>query len=342
MSFYEHLTDFAGLPVVEFLSPAIEQQKLLDAQWRARRAEQPVPDRWEPGDIYAEALAQPGTAAWRLRVVADSDETFEDHFTRFISSVDTTQVTALIIGCWGESYEIAGDMPRDLLTAHADRFPALRSLFFGEFIVEEAEISWIEQTDLAPLLAAFPGMEELVVRGGNGLRLSATQHRSLRKLTAQTGGLPRQATAGILASELPALEHLELWFGVEGYGGTTTLDDQTPLLAGELFPSLRSLGLRNSEWGDDLVRALAEAPVLERVRVLNLSDHVLTDAGGEVLATAPTFRTLERLVIRHHFLTEGMQERVRAALAGVDLELSDARKPEVYQGKTYYYPSVTE
>ena len=149
MSFYEHLTDFAGLPVVEFLSPAIEQQKLLDAQWRARRAEQPVPDRWEPGDIYAEALAQPGTAAWRLRVVADSDETFEDHFTRFISSVDTTQVTALIIGCWGESYEIAGDMPRDLLTAHADRFPALRSLFFGEFIVEEAEISWIEQTDLA-------------------------------------------------------------------------------------------------------------------------------------------------------------------------------------------------
>src|SRR5690606_39876339 len=57
MSFYEHLTDFAGLPVVEFLSPAIEQQKLLDAQWRARRAEQPVPDRWEPGDIYAEALA---------------------------------------------------------------------------------------------------------------------------------------------------------------------------------------------------------------------------------------------------------------------------------------------
>ena len=68
----------------------------------------------------------------------------------------------------------------------------------------------------------------------------------------------------------------------------------------------------------------------------------MTDEVGEVLATAPTFLTLERMVIRHHFLTEGMQERVRAALAGVDLELSDARKPEVYQGKTYYYPSVTE
>lgn len=67
-----------------------------------------------------------------------------------------------------------------------------------------------------------------------------------------------------------------------------------------------------------------------------------TDAGGEVLATAPVFRNLERLVIRHHFLTEEMQKRVRAALSEVDLELSEARKPEVYQGRSYYYPSVTE
>src|SRR5690606_41114100 len=165
---------------------------------------------------------------------------------------------------------------------------------------------------------------------------------SLRRLTVQTGGLPRGPVAGITASDLPALEHLELWFGVEDYGGTTTVDDLAPLLAGERFPALRSLGLRNSPWGDDLVRALAGAPVLERVRVLDLSGNVLTDAGGEVLATAAAFRTLERLVIRYHFLTEATEERLRAAVPGVDLYLSERQEPEVYKDRTYYYPEVTE
>ena len=342
MSINEHLTEFAGLPVVEFLSPEIEGERLLNAQYRARRAGQPVPDRLEPDERYAAALAAPDTAAWRLRVVVDAEEPFGQHLARFLTEVDTAKVTALIVGCWGESYEDTAQEPRDLLIAQADRFPALRSLFLGEFVMEEAEISWIRQTDVAPLLAAFPRLEEFVVRGGSGLEFPATRHGSLRRLTVQTGGLPRGPVAGITASDLPALEHLELWFGVEDYGGTTTVDDLAPLLAGERFPALRSLGLRNSPWGDDLVRALAGAPVLDRVRVLDLSGNVLTDAGGEVLATAPAFRTLERLVIRYHFLTEAMEERLRAALPGVDLHLSERQEPEVYKDRTYYYPEVTE
>ncbi|KUP97012.1 hypothetical protein AC529_09160, partial [Thermobifida cellulosilytica TB100] len=165
---------------------------------------------------------------------------------------------------------------------------------------------------------------------------------ALRTLVVETGGLPRRVPAGVLASDLPALEHLELWFGVEDYGGTTTVDDLAPLLAGERFPALRRLGLRNSEWGDDLVRRLADAPVTQRVKVLDLSGHVLTDAGGEVLAAAPAFRGLERLVIHHHFLTEEMEERLRAALTGVDVDLDGRREPEVYKDEVFYYPQVTE
>ncbi|MEY9213447.1 hypothetical protein ABH917_002893 [Thermobifida halotolerans] len=275
-------------------------------------------------------------------MVVDAEETFEAYFAHFLNRVDTTRVTALSVGCWGESHEDPGVVPRDLLVDNAVRFPQLRSLFFGEFVQEEAEISWIPQCDVAPLLAAFPALEELAVRGGSGLEFPATGHDALRGLVVQTGGLPRKVTTGILASRLPALEHLELWFGVEDYGGTTTVDDLAPLLAGELFPALRSLGLRNSTWGDELVRRLADAPVLDRVGVLDLSGNVLTDTGGEVLATAPAFRNLDRLVLRYHFLTEEMLDRLRAALAGVDLDVSGGEKPDVYRGKATYYPEVTE
>ena len=322
MAIYEHLTEFAGLPVVEFPSP--------------------------DSAVLRDALAAPETVAWRLHTLPHEDEaTFEEILVSFLDEVDAAKVTALIVGCWSEFDGYPGAAPRDPLVAHADRFPALRSLFFGEFVMEEAEISWIQQCDVAPLLAAFPRLEEFVVRGGSGLEFPATRHGSLRRLTVQTGGLPREVTTGVLASDLPALEHLELWFGIDWYGGTTEVSDLAPLLEGEGFPNLRSLGLRNSPWGDDLVRALAGAPVLERVRVLDLSGNVLTDAGGEVLATAPAFHTLERLVIRYHFLTEAMEERLRAALPGVDLHLSEREEPDhdVDDDGTeilVYYPEVTE
>ncbi|MEY9213445.1 STM4015 family protein [Thermobifida halotolerans] len=341
---HEHVAEFAGLPDGDFVTPEMERDWLWRMWRRAEYRGEPPPDPAGLDAARAAALADPGSVAWRLRVRLDHDrEAFGRLFARFLDEVDTARVTALIVGCWGEGGDAAlGAGARDLLVEHADRFPRLRALFFGEFVQEEAEISWILQTDVTPLLAAFPLLEEFAVRGGRDLEFPATRHTSLRRLVVQTGGLPREVTEGVLASDLPGLEHLELWFGVEDYGGDTTVDDLAPLLAGGLFPALRSLGLRNSEWGDELVRRLAEAPVLDRVRELDLSGHVLTDAGGEVLACAPAFRALKRLTVNHHYLGEEMRERIREALAGVDPELSEAEEPSVYGGEKHYYPEATE
>ncbi|GLY24951.1 hypothetical protein [Micromonospora sp. NBRC 101691] len=60
----------------------------------------------------------------------------------------------------------------------------------------------------------------------------------------------------MVASELPALTDLELWIGTPDYGGDTEVADLAPLLAGERFPALRRLGLRNAEIADALVTAL--------------------------------------------------------------------------------------
>ncbi|MFN8512832.1 MAG: hypothetical protein U0841_09645 [Chloroflexia bacterium] len=67
--------------------------------------------------------------------------------------------------------------------------PRLTALFFGDIIVEESEISWIEQTDVSPLLAAFPQLEIFGVRGGNGLSFGQLRHDVLQTLIVETGGL---------------------------------------------------------------------------------------------------------------------------------------------------------
>ena len=66
----------------------------------------------------------------------------------------------------------------------ADRLTGLTALFLGEMTCEENEISWIQQGDVTPLLRAFPRLEVLRVRGGEGLEL-------------QPGTLPGPARAGL-------------------------------------------------------------------------------------------------------------------------------------------------
>ena len=89
---------------------------------------------------------------------------------------------------------------------------------------EESEISWITQTDVGPLFAAFPQMTELWIRGGGGLSLGRPRHERLEKLVVQTGGLPGSVVREVGAAHLPKLEHLELWLGDPGYGRDLTAD----------------------------------------------------------------------------------------------------------------------
>ena len=130
--------------------------------------------------------------------------------------------------------------------------PSLRSGFVGDIHSHEWELSWIGQPDLAPLVAAFPRLEELAVRGaasalGGELSLHVPSHGALRSLTIQSGGLPGSVAREVASSGLPALEHLELWLGVGDYGGSTWPRDLGSVLSGEAFPELRYLGVRNAE-----------------------------------------------------------------------------------------------
>ncbi|MEW2516696.1 STM4015 family protein [Actinacidiphila alni] len=269
-------------------------------------------------------LPEADAVAWRIAVDSyDSDENWEDAFARFTQAVDLSRVRAIIVGSWSDAYDSGPEPVIAAIVAAKDRLPALRALFLGDIVMEECEISWINQGDVSPLLDNFPELESFGVRGGQDLVFPAVTHARLRSLTVETGGMPAQAVRGIAGGDFPALVHLDLWLGTSEYGGDSEIGDLAPFLAGTRLPSLRSLALRNSEIQDEIAAAVASAPVVARLESLDLSMGVLTDEGATALLAGQPLTHLASLDLHHNYLTEPVRERLKEALepAGVRLDL---------------------
>jgi uncharacterized protein (TIGR02996 family) len=249
----------------------------------------------------------------------------------FLSDPAAGLMQALVIGCWSEESDTSSAEVVAALIAARDRLGSLRALFLGDIPYQENEISWIVQTDLTDLLAAFAHLEHFQVRGGGGLSLRPFRHDNLESLTIEASNLSREVVRTIGASQLPALEHLEIWLGTGRYDADTEVGDLTGILQATHLPALSYLGLRNSEIADDIARALAGAPVIQRLRVLDLSLGTLTDAGAEALLAIPGLARLQRLDIHHHYVTQEVIERLR----GLGIEV-DAGEPQTDEDEYRY------
>jgi hypothetical protein len=233
----------------------------------------------------------------------------------------------------------AAEVVRALVAAR-DRLPSLRALFLGDIIFEECEISWINQTDVSPLLRAYPALEHLRVRGGNGLRFGSLRHEQLKSLIVESGGLGADLIADVAAADLPRLEHLELWLGSTNYGAVDDPAPLAPLLAGTGFPRLRTLALRDSEIADQVAAAVAVAPLLERVRILDLSLGNLSDEGAGALLASPAVRRLEKLDVHHHFLSQDMVAKLQGL--GIEVDASDPKDVPENKYREYRFIAVAE
>ncbi|MFE9479568.1 STM4015 family protein [Streptomyces spororaveus] len=319
MSYPRHLTESCGLPVFDFPTPEDAETTRLPA---------------------ADAVA------WRISSDSyDSEESWTEAFARFGAAVDTTRVRAIVVGSWEEAYESGPEEIISALLEARPRLPALRGLFLGDMESEQCEISWITQGDVGPLLDGFPELEEFGVRGGSGLVFPALTHHRLRSLTVETGGMPAEAVRGVAASDLPALEHLDLWLGTSNYGGDAAVTDVAPILDGDRLPRLRHLGLRNSDIQDEIAAAAAAAPVVARLETFDLSMGVLTDQGGAALLAGQPLTHLKKLDLHHNYLGAPLRERLQEVLggAGVTLDLDRGRADEdEYDGRTWRYVAVGE
>jgi hypothetical protein len=309
----EHLTQFAGLPVEEF-----------------------DPEK---------GLAAPETVAYCLRLGYDAEQdgvTFSSLLSALTADPRADRLRALVIGCWDSAWE-GNDSSAvvEALVSARDRLTGLQALFFGDITYEETEMSWINQSDISPLFEGYPLLEEFVVRGGSGLSLGRPSHERLKKLTIQTGGMSQAIVREVISAQLPALEHLELWLGDSGYGYDATLDDLAPILSGEAFPNLRYLGLRNAENADEIAQAVAQAPILSRLKVLDLSLGTLGDEGAETLLNSPAVKQLEKLDLHHHYVSDAMIERLKGM--GIEIDHSQQMEADDWgEGDLHRYVAVSE
>lgn len=304
-----HMTTFAGMPVVDF-DPDDPTSPEYPVAWRISYFD----------DDFTEGLS----------------DGFREHFAAFLDHVDTATVAALVLGSWG--YAAFKHAPIAQLCDAAHRLPRLRAIFLGDILSDECEISWIKQGDLTPLLGTYPALEVLRVRGTDSLSLEPVRHTALRELAFESGGLPGDIVQCVADCDLPALEHLELWLGVETYGGDATVDDLAPILAGTRLPALRNLGLRNAEIADQLAGAVAAAPVVARLSTLDMSLGILSDTGAEALLAGQPLTHLSRFDLHHHFLSDDMMARLRADLPGVDVDLAE----QIVEEEDERYTAVSE
>lgn len=280
---------------------------------------------------------EPDKYVYRLRVDYDDESvTITDLLEAFIRDPQSASVQELIIGQFNtdsseSTYEVV-----DKLIALKDNFKELKALFIGDITYEECEISWINQTDITPILKAFPKLEHLQIRGGDGLSFTELAHDKLTTLIIETGGLRPNVIDSVNAAKLPNLQKLELWLGSDDYGFDSTIEDFKPILSGTLFPKLTWLGLMDSIIQDDIAIAAAEAPVLKQLKELDLSMGVLTDTGAAALLKSEGIRKLQHLNLRHHFLSEAMMEQLRAL--GISINLDDKEEED----DDYRYVEVAE
>jgi hypothetical protein len=301
-------------------------------------AGKPVVD-WSPEG----GISDPEGTIYRIALTWDESEEGEhwtDRFSKFLDDSASSRVTGIIVGNWGGMGEDSSQPVVEALVAAQERLPQLRALFLGEILQEECEISWITQTDVSPLFEAYPDLEYFRVRGGSSLRFGTLRHERLKELGVETGGLSRDAVHEIFTSYLPALEHLELWLGMDNYGADTTVEDFAPLLPGTLFPRLRYLGLRDSEIADEIAAVLAHAPVLEQIRVLDLSLGNLGDVGAAALLESPAVRKLEKLDLHFHYCSADMMTALQGL--GIEVDVSDRQEPQNWGDGDHRFVAVGE
>ncbi|MCB9647992.1 MAG: STM4015 family protein [Deltaproteobacteria bacterium] len=292
----------------------------------------------------AEGLTDAGSTAPRIHIDYDRHEDGQsavDDLRQLAAHPDAHLVTALVVGDIGGTGE--GNDFGPLVAALVEvkgALSGLTDLFIGDMIYEDCEISWINQTDVSPLYAAFPDLRQLRLRGGNGLSLGALEHARLETLIVETGGLDVQILRQVAQADLPELTHLELWLGDDGYGWNGAPSDVQAMLTSLRCPKLRYLGLRDSMIADEVAQVLATAPWPKGLRVLDLSLGTLGDVGIQALVDSGRLGGLEKLDIHHHYASPEAVARLGGL--GIEVDASDVKAPDRWDDRDHRYVAVSE
>lgn len=287
---------------------------------------------------YDPEKAPRADVVYRFRSDWDEDRLLPN-LRHFLATDLAAATEALVFGAWhGDDPEKTPAEVIELLVSLRGHLPNLAAIYVGDITSEENEMSWIKQCDLSPLLSAFPRLQLLRSRGGDGLALGSPTHPGLRALALETGGMDVSVIRSVCQSEFPALEYLELWLGTDEYGANHTVADLQPIFSGRLFPRLKYLGLRNSHLADELAGVIVNSPLIQRIETLDLSLGELTDEGAQSLLKLPPSPTLTKLNLHYNYISPDLIRQLKSLPLTVD-----ASKPsDMDEGDEWRFVAVGE
>ncbi len=270
----------------------------------------------------------------------DEGKSQKDLLNKIISDKRLPDIKQMTIGCW--DYE-SGDCQElvDGMIANKEKFTHIEGLFWGDIDQEESEVSWIEQTDLSPLLDIMPKLTELKIKGTNALSIGQKPRPEWKSLEIISGGLPSSVVEDIVKSDMPNLEKLILYVGVDDYGYDGTIEQFKPLLSKTKFPYLKYLGIVNAVEEDKVVELFLESDILPQLETMDISAGVLTDKGGQLLLdNVDKIKHLSFINMEYNYLTDEMRKKLLKLPMKVDV--SDEQEMDEDFDEWGGYPLITE
>lgn len=270
----------------------------------------------------------------------DNGKSQEDLLNKIINDKKLPDIKQLTIGCWdfesGDCQELV-----DGMIANKEKFAHIEGLFWGDIDQEESEVSWIEQTELSPLLDIMPNLKELKIKGTNSLGIGQKPRPSITSLEIISGGLPSSVVEDILKSDFSNLEKLVLYVGVDDYGYDGLIDQFKPFFSKEKYPKLTYLGIVNALEEDTIVEYFLESDILPQLETMDISAGVLTDKGGQLLLdNVDKIKHLKFINMEYNYLTEEMQKKL--SKLPVKVNVSDAQDIDEDYDEWGGFPLITE
>lgn len=250
------------------------------------------------------------------------DEITREYFLNKILEVRKAKKSEkLVIGAWPKAaHEESGVL--NCLIENKEEFSNLKSLCMGDMDHMACELCWIIQNDYAEFLKEYDKLEHLTIIGARRLAFSTLDHKNLKSLEIITGGLPKSVIYDIADGNLPNLEKLVIYIGSDYSGFDGDIEDIKYLMDNLYkFPNLKTLGILNSQFQDDIVKMVVNHPSIENLEELDLSYGTFTDMGAKViLENKEKILHLKTLGLRRSFLSQNYYEQLSQLDISVDLE----------------------
>ena len=229
---------------------------------------------------------------------------------------------------------------QDLLDLVGKKAPStLRKIVIGDNV---DQISWHHTGSLTKMWKGVPNLQILEIESGD-FDVGAMDAPNLERAIFVTGGLSKACGKHIATAKMPKVKHLEIYYGTDNYGGTCTLKEVAPLLERTDLKNLTYLGLKNSEFANDIAKAVVGSKLVRQLKVLDLSLGTMTDEGAQALADGKAaLKHLEVLDLTRNYLTKAGIKLVAGLCKKVITDRQEKADDGDGDDEIYYYTAVAE